>query len=455
MRRLPHFIRNRMEPDGDLSIIIDNIGWLFFDKLLRMGVGVFVGVWVARYLGPSQFGTLNYVIALVALFSTFANLGLDSLVIRDIVRDPSCKEETLGTAFTLKLVGGGLALLFSVGAIFWLRPEETQVRLMVAIIAVGAIFQAFDVIEYWYQSQVQAKYTVYARNAAFLIIALAKVVLIQAGAPLSAFAWAGLGEIALGAWGLLLVYHFNSHSIRAWRYCRSRALQLLRQAWPLFLSGVFVTLYIRIDQIMLSIMLGDRDVGIYSAAGRLSEVWYFVPMAITASVFPAIISAKKAGEVLYYKRLAQLYLVMVWLSLAVAVPVTFFAEPLVQFIFGPEYLNSASVLVIQCWSGLFIFSGLVSNHWYLIEDLNHYTLYRHVLGAIINVLLNLALIPKYGINGAAVATLITQFLSSYLFDLINKPTRVLFKMKSRSFFLFLPTTFKHCVKLLLSWKNAC
>lgn len=441
--------------DDQRQAITRNIGWLFADKFLRMGVGLFVGVWVARYLGPELFGTYNYALAFVALFSACANLGLDSIVIRDIVREAECSDETLGSAFALKLAGAALTLLLSIGFIHVMRPRDGLTLTLVFIVAIGTFFQAFDTIDFWFQSQVRSRSTVVARNAAFLIVSLVKIFLIWTSAPLVAFAWAGLAETSLGAYGLVLAYRRAGHRLGAWRYCLAKARELLRESWPLFLSALFVTLYIRIDQVMVGQMLGDREVGIYSAAVRLVEVWYFIPMAITSSVFPAIISAKKKGETEYYATLEKLYLLMIWLSLAVAIPITLLAGPIVQMIFGPEYRGGAMVLSISCWSGLFIFFGLVSNHWYLLENLNHYTLYRHALGAVINIALNLVLIPRYGINGAAYATLVTQFITSYMFDLLNQPTKVLFRIKSKYYFLFLPMTIRYLMKNNSVHGNSC
>jgi PST family polysaccharide transporter len=443
LKWLPSPLRRRIAGRYNLQAILGNSGWLFVNNILRMGVGLVVSVWVARYLGPEQYGTLNYAIAFVALFSVCANLGLDSIVIRDIARDSACSEESLGTALALKLAGAFVTLLLSVAAIAVLRPQDYLSLVIVTIIASGTFFQAFDTIDFWYQSQVRSKFAVYARNPAFLAISLVKVLLIVLEAPLVAFAWAGLGEIALGACGLVLVYRGTGGRLSAWRFSWSRAVGLLRESWPLFLSGAFVLLYIKIDQIMIGQMLGDERLGVYSAAVRLTEVWYFIPVAITSSVFPAIVSAKKTGEAKYYDSLEQLYLLMVWLALGVAIPITVFAEPIVELVFGPEYRDGATVLAIQCWSGLFIFAGLVSNHWYLLENLSHYTLYRHLLGAGMNIAINLVLIPRYGIDGAAIATLITQFITSYMFDLLNRPTKILFRIKSRYFFLFLPITIRH------------
>jgi len=446
LKWLPRPIRLRIEGRQHLQAIVGNSGWLFFDRVVRIGVGLVVSVWVARYLGPERYGALNYAIAFVALFSACASLGLESIVIRDVSRNPECSEETLGTAFALKLVGALLTLALSIFVIGILRPQDNMARGMVAIIAAGTLFQAFDVIDFWYQASVRSKFVVYARNAAFLAISVTKAVLIVLQAPLMAFVWAALGEVALGACGLLLVYRGTNPRPARWRFSWSRARELLRESWPLFLSGALVLLYIRIDKIMIGEMLGEEHLGIFSGAVQLAEVWYFIPMAIMSSVFPSIIAAKQADEVRYYRRLGQLYLFMVWLALAVAIPMTLFAGPIVEHVFGPAYGAGAAVLAIQCWAGLFIFSGLVSNQWYLLEKLSHYTLYRHMLGAVINILMNISLIPRYGIEGAAIATIVTQFATSYLFDLINRPTRRLFYMKSRYFFLFLPITIRSLTK---------
>lgn len=446
VRLLPPPLRQRLEGRHALQQMIGNTGWLFADKIVRMGAGLLVGVWVARYLGPARFGLFNYALAFVALFSIIANLGLDSIVVRDLVHDPERRDETLGTAFFLKLSAGAATFVVTVCAILLLRPGEGTTHWLVGIIAAGTIFQAFDTVDFWFQAKVQSKYTVYAKNAAFLVATVLKVGMILLQAPLVAFAWAGLAETACGAAGLVIAYRRHGYLLRSWRATLALATGLLKDSWPLMLSGVVVMIYIKIDQVMLGEMLGNREVGVYSAAVRLSEVWYFIPMSITASVFPAIVQAKKSSESEYYRRLNKLYLVMMWLSLAVAIPVTLFAGEIVELVFGQEYRNAAGALSINCWAGLFIFSGLVSNHWYLLENLNHLTLYRHVIGAGANIGLNLVLIPRYGVNGAATATLLTQFLTSYLFDLFNKPTRILFRTKSRYFLFFLPITARYLLK---------
>jgi PST family polysaccharide transporter len=446
LKFVPPIIRGRLDGRYHFQNIIANTGWLFFDKILRMGVGFFVGVWVIRYLGPARYGALNFAVAFVALFSVLATLGLDAIVVRDIVHSPSARDETLASAFILKLLGGCATLSLSIVAIAILRPKESLYWWLVGIAAIGTIFQSTDVIDYWYQAEVRSKYTVYARNAAFLIVAIVRIMLIVLRAPVVAFACAALCETILVSIGLLWISRFQGHSLKPYLATMSCAKGLLRQSWPLFVSSIFVIVLMRIDQVMLGQIRGDKEVGIFSAALALSEIWYFVPMAITSSVFPAMVNAWKTDENLFYQRLRELYLLMVWLSLAVAIALTVFSGEIVLRLYGKEYQSAATVLSIHCWAGVFIFLGLASNMWYLMKQLNHYTLYRCVLGALVNVGLNLLLIPKYGAVGAAISTLLAQSAASYLFDLINKRTRILFLWKTESILFFIPLTIRYAAK---------
>jgi PST family polysaccharide transporter len=430
---VPSFIRRRIAHRPNLLKIVDNVGWLFFDKVLRMGVGLLVGVWVARYLGPQQFGIFSFAWAFVGLFGAVAGLGLQSIVVRDIVRDPTCKEETLGTAAVLQLAGGVLAYGLILGIIFLLRPGDALAKWLVAILGSMMLFKASEVAMYWFESQVLSKYTVWVQNGSFLVFAAVKVALILGNAPLLAFAWATLAEAALVALLLLAMLSVRGLALRKLKVSLSRAKVLLEDSWPLMLSGIAITVYMKIDQIMLGQMLGDQAVGIYSAATRISEVWYFVPMMIVASVFPAILEAKKQSEALYHQRLQRLYDLMVWLSVAVALPMTFFAAPVVSLLYGPGFAKAAPVLAIHIWTSCFVFLGVASAQWFLIENLQKMSLCRTVCGALLNIYLNLILIPIYAEKGAAYATLLTAVFVNLIIDFGSNKTHQQFYMKIESF----------------------
>ncbi len=434
MNLLPQFILDRIEHRPNLAMILDNIGWLFLDKILRMGVGLIVGVWVARYLGPEQFGQLNYTLAFVSLFGAFATMGLNGIVVREIVRDPDGANTTLGTAFVLQLIGGMTAAGLIIVTIVWLRPEDELTRLMVAILGLTLVFKSSEVIKYWFESQVQSRYTVWVQNAVFLVIASVKVAMIISEAPLIAFVWVILAEAFLVALGLLAIYASKGGHLRQWKLRIEHSKTLLKDSWPLIISGVSIIAYMKIDQVMLGEMLGNEAVGIYNVAVVLSEVWYFIPIAINQSVMPALFRSKEISQELFLNRLQRQFDLMIWLAIPVALLVTIFSKDIVGILYGSQYSESSSVLVVHIWAGVFVFLNNAAWGWYYAENKQSIANLRITIGLVMNVALNYILIPFYGVVGAAVATLISRFFIAYVGQLLHRDTRLLFIMMSKSLF---------------------
>ena len=412
MRFLPSLILTKLDGRENRKKILSNIGWLFADRVLRMGVGLVLGVWVARYLGPEQFGVYNYAIAFVTLFSVFGTLGLDSIVVRDLVNDPANRDETLGTAFVLKLLGSIVGLFLAVGSISLLRPTDSLIFWLVAIAATGITFQSFDTIDFWFQSRVQSKYTVYSKNLAFALMAIIKIILIKIEAPLITFAWAGLAEIILGFIGLIFVYQTCGNSLIKWRVSIFRAKILLTHSTPLILSSIAIIIYMKIDQIMLGEMVGNKAVGLYSAVTRISEVWYFIPTVISSSVFPAILEAKKKDKELYYQHLTKLFKLMSLVSYAVAIPTTFLSSWFMNLLYGSNYREAGIILAVHIWAGLFVCLGVVRSLWMNTENLMVFSFFTTAIGAICNILINLYMIPKFQGLGAAIATVIAYAIAA-------------------------------------------
>ena len=412
IRYLPAFIRTKFEGRLNLQKIAGNTGWLYANALLRAPVGMAVNVWMARYLGPEQFGLLNYVVAFVALFSAFSTLGLDGFVVRDIVKDPSSRDETLGSAFVLKFCGGIVTLLSSVAVIILMKWDDSLVWGLVAITAAGTVFQAFDTIDLWFQSQVSSKYTVLAKSLPFLLVAAAKVILILLKAPLVAFVWAALADVVLGSVGLVIAYRNQGHRISAWGATVGRAKSLMKDSWPLIFSSLVGMIYLRIDQVMLSQMVGDKELGIYSAAVKLAEAWYFLPV-ICSSAAPHIIRAKAVSDEMFYDRLQKLYNVMAFMGYALAIPTTFLGGWLVRTLYGEEYRAAGPMLVVLIWSVMFVLLGVARSVFLTTMNWGKVHLFTVTLGAVINVALNLVLIPQYGGMGAAVASCVAYWLAAH------------------------------------------
>jgi PST family polysaccharide transporter len=385
-----------------------------------MGVGLLVGVWVARYLGPEQFGLLNYATAFVALFGTIATMGLNGIVVRDLVRQPETANVTMGSAFLLQLLGALMALGLIIIAINFARPDDNLSKLMVTILGFTLIFKITDVVKYWFESQVQSRYSVWVENGVFLLLAAVKVGLILNGAPLIAFVWAVFIEALLVALGLLFAYAWRGGRLSVLQATYQRSVELLRDSWPLVLSGVAVMIYMRIDQIMLGQMLDNNAVGIYSAAVRITEVWYFIPIVIVSSVFPSLIESKKQSETVYCNRMQRLYGLVFLMALIIAVVMTFMSDWVVQLLFGSDYSESSSPLSLLVWGSVPVFLGVAWGKWLIIEGKQKLALISHIIGALLNIILNIWLIPLFGVVGCAIATLISYFVSAAIAFSLHK-----------------------------------
>ena len=397
-----------------------------------MGMGLLVGVWVARYLGPEQFGLFNYATAVVALFAAIATLGLNNIVVRGLVRYPEEANSTLGTAFVLQLIGGVLSTAAAVIAVSFMRPDDTTARITVSLIGSAIIFKATDVIRYWFEARIQSKYIVWVENAAFLVFAAVKVGLMLIKAPLLAFVWIVLAESVLVAALLIFIYTHQDKRISEWRCSFVRAKSLLQDSWPLILSGLAAMLYMRIDQIMLGQMLGDEAVGIYSAATRISEIWYFVPISIVNSVLPEIIRLKSNNDKKYLEKIQSLYDILISLSIIIAITITLLAPTIINILYGEQYGDAATILSIQIWAGVFVTMGVSRGPWVISEGLQKYTYRYFGMAMIVNVISNSILIPKFGPIGASISSIAAQATTALIAPAFFTATRpsVLMLIKS-------------------------
>ncbi|WP_293125593.1 flippase [Microcoleus sp. bin38.metabat.b11b12b14.051] len=416
--------------------VLVNLAWLFTDQILQMGLGLVVGLWVARYLGPVQFGLLNYALAFVSIFSSVATMGLGSIVIRDIARNPECKNETLGTAFGLQFTGGCITLLLTVGVISLFKPDDSLTRWLVGIIAAGTIFQAFEAINFWFESQVQSKYTVLAKNAVCFLVAGVRIGLVLIKAPLLAFASIRLAEVAMVGMAYVYFYQLTGNKIKDWQFSWARGKELLRESWPIMLSGLAVFLYSKTDQLMLGAMDKNVELGYYAAAVKISEVCDFLPMIISASIFPKLANLRERNYQEYLDKF-QIYcdtMMLFWLG--VAIPISLLAPWIVNLLYGQKYANSAAVLAIYVWAQFGSNFGVARNTYFTIEGQLRYSLYLTVVGSFLNVGLNWLLIPKYGAFGATAATLITYFYVIILVNFLIKELRPFGKLIWRSLNLY-------------------
>jgi O-antigen/teichoic acid export membrane protein len=397
-----------------------------------MTVALLVGVYVARYLGPERFGLLSYSHSFVGLFLALATLGIESILIRELVKRPANRNELLGTAFGLKIIGTLLMwfiILFTVP----FTDNDTQTNVFITIISLAIFFQAFNVIDFSFQAEVKSKYVVQVQFVQLFFTSFAKLFLILIKAPLLWFVWVFCFDAIVLALGLVVMYFLKSGIFWQWRWKWEVARELMRDSWPLILSGVLVSIYVNIDQVMIKQMIDEQAVGLYAIATRLSTAWYFIPIAITSSMFPAILNAKYNNSSVYHQRLQTLYDILVWLAILITIAIIFFSESIIDILVGHEYAPAASVLNIAIIAGIFTSIGLINNKFFEAENRQIDILYRSLLGVSVNIILNIILIKKYGISGAAIATVFAQFSTSIVYTYLKKDSRLLLFMFLKCF----------------------
>ncbi|TLU87934.1 MAG: flippase [Chlorobium sp.] len=412
LRLAPQFLRQRLQGKATLHDIIQNTGWLLADKFLRLGMGLLVSAWVARYLGPSQYGELAYVLSVVVFFQVLSQLGLDGIAIRDMARDREAASAILGTVFRLRIITGFFCWLGAVGLMALFRPGDSSTLLLTAIVAGSLVFQAADTVDLWFQSQTQSKRTVLAKTISYLLNSLFKISLILSNAPLLYFAIAGLAEIAMSAIALYVSYGRFPAPVK-WAWDIGWGKRLLKESWPYMLSGLAITIYMRIDQIMLREMLGTHELGIFSAALPFSTTWYFIPMMIAQSTGASIAKKKQSDRAGYERAIDRLFSLMWWIMLPLCIAIALLSVPIIKLLYGEAYSESSNVLAVHCFANIPIALGVMQGIWIVNERKNMLSLALTVIGAITNIGLNFFMIPKYGALGVAAATVASHCVSVF------------------------------------------
>lgn len=390
-----------------------NTSWLFGEKILKMIVGLFVGIWVARYLGPEQFGLLSYAGAFVGLFAVIATLGLDKIIVRELVKDDTKRDILLGTAFRLKIIGAFIVFLL-LTIVVQFTNNDCFTNILIFILASAIICQSFNVIVLYFQSKVLSKYVVYSNIIVFLSSSSIKIVLILSKAPLLSFVLVSLFDAIFLVINLIYIYSRQGLTFRNWVFDKALALTLLKESWPLIFVSIASLINMRVDQVMIANMIDIITVGNYAAAIRISEVWLVLPTVLGASLYPSFIAAKERNEYIYRKRLHLTAVFMATLTIPSAILITFFSEQIMYLLFGEQYATAGLYLSIHIWSGVPYLIFFAFNYMYYIEHLTKLVLYVTIFAVISNISLNIILIPIYGGVGAAFATLITAVCSSIL-----------------------------------------
>ena len=418
-----------------------NTGWLFVGRIGSLLIKLIVSIKIANYLGRENNGVYIGGTTYIYFFSAIATLGLDQFIVKELHQFPKNRDQILGTSFWMK-VFAGLFCIPLIWLAYQIYPAEGTPYYFVLIFSTIGIVQSLNVIDSYFQSEVQSKYIMQVQVAGNLVSAAIKVALIFAGAPIVSFVYAYAFDFLLISIGYFFTYQRNGRNIFNWAFNGKLAKKLLSLSWPLIISGIMVALYMKIDQLMIQNLSGTKESGAYATVASLSEAWNFVPSVIVTSLFPAILNARRDDLLRYKKRIQNLYDLMVYLSLPVALVITF-ASPIIYKFYNPEYSYAAPTLSVHIWSGVFVFLGAANSQYLIAEGYVKLTFMRTGFGAVVNILLNLILIPKMGMMGAAIATLVA-YASSAFFILFIPKTRQQGLMMFKS--LFLISLFQKIIK---------
>ena len=417
--------------------------------LARVGslaIGVIINNFaLSNYLGAKAFGILNYPMAIVTFFMAIAALGLDGLVTRELLNDPDKKDVILGTSFWMRLVAGfaTLPLVYAVYAVINHYKTIDTPFVYVLIVGFTSVVQSVNIIDSFFQSTVQGRAIMYVQVIGNLFSAAVKLGFIILKLPLVWFIYSLLFDAVIIAFGYLITYVKNDNRLVSWQYSSAVAKHLLKLSWPLIFSAVLVSIYMKIDQLMIASYLDSVQLGIYATVARLSESWYFIPVAIVNSVFPAIMNARKTDMDRYHKRLQNMYDLMVVISLSIAIVMSFCSSIIYHLVYKPQFWSGAPVLAVHIWAGIFVFLGSASAQYLIAEGYTKLSMLRTGVGAMVNIVLNMMLLPRYGILGAAYATLAAYFIATFFIVFIPQTRKQGLRMLKS---LFLISLFQKIVK---------
>ena len=402
---------------------IKNAGWLIGEQVFQMLLSLIVGILTARYLGPSNYGTLNYTASFVSFFMAVASLGMEGVVIKKLISDPQKEGTYLGSCMLLRFVSSVLSMASIIFIVYLLNPNDTLKVLLVALQSFQLAFRSVNILDSWFQRHLKSKYVSLGKMIAAIAVACYKVFLLLTSKSVVWFALSN--TISDFVVALMLYVFYKRENTQPLRIQFAAGKEVLGESYHFILSDLVVALYAQMDKIMIGQLLDDKAVGLYTTALAVCGMWIFVPTAVINSFRPKIMELKdKGNEDMYLLRLKQLYSFVIWLCLMAAVFITLLGKFIIGILYGEAYLGAVRSLQIAVWLETFSMIGTARGIWVLCENKNKYVKYYLGIGAAVNLVLNILLIPVWGIEGAAVATFVTQFVTAVVAPSLFKETRM-------------------------------
>lgn len=414
--------------------VISNIYWALAGKVVNLVSGLVVGIMVARFLGPEQFGLMNYVISFVFLFQTISVFGLDNIEVREESRADADRNVILGTAFGIRVVLS-LVCMIAVVLTSWFIDANRYVTLLVAIYSLTVLFNSFSVIRNHFYALMQNKYVVMSEITRTVISMSFKVLLLVLEAPLIWFVIACMLDVIYVASGYCICYRRAVGSMRDWRFDLSTARFLIKESFPLLLSSAAVIVYQRIDQVMIKQLIDADSVGYFSVASRIVEILIYIPMILAQTIQPVLVQAREQSEESYRQKASSFMNISLWGSFVASAVVSVLAYWIITILFGQRYLLAVPVLQIMAFKAVSVALSNTAGTMLVVEGLQRWAMLRDVLGCICCVALNYVLLPAWGIVAAAVVAIASNLVAGYLADALIPAYRHLFVCQTKALLL--------------------
>lgn len=411
--------------------IISNLYWAVLGKIVSLLGTLFVGILVARYLGPEQYGLMNYVVSYVSLFQILASFGMDNIEIRELSKQNVDKNILLGTAFYIRLIFSLITVVLVIITALILESDSNTI-ILISIYSISIIVNRFTVIRNYFTSIMWNEYVVKTEISRILISSIIKIILLFIKAPLWTFVCALTFDFILLSSGYIAVYESKIDSISKWKFDKNTAKYFLKQSYPLLLSGTAVIIYQRIDQVMIGNLINKNSVGLFSVASKFVEILIFIPTIIAQTTTPVLVKLYKDDYDKYYKKSLCFMSLTVWVCFILSLLISISSYWIIFYTFGNKYIESVPILQILSFKTVSVALSSTAGQKIIIEKLQKYTIYRDILGCISCIFLNILFLPIFGVLASAVISIISNIIAGYVSDLLIPKYRHIFKLQTKS-----------------------
>lgn len=417
--------------NGSSKKILSNSAWVIIQHIYSMLTSLIIVALIARHLGPADYGLINYCSSLIAMFTTLSGLGLDNLIVSEIIRNPEKEGGYLGSALVMRLAASFISYPVILALITVMNPGNHTLFIVAALQALGMIFQTYEVLVYWFRIKLKMKYISIALVAAITVNTIFRIVLLINKATVEWFALSISVQALVG--GIIIAAFFAKKSDVRLKACFRDARDLLKISYNCIISSMAIIIYMEVDKILLEKMTGSANVGIYSAAVVLATCWQFIPITLIDSSRPVILEKRKTSHEAYIDQFKLLMAGVNLMAFVFALLMSCLGWFFIYFLYGRDYLGAFIPLIILSWSSFIGISGYTRTVWITGEGFYKYEKSYAVTAMILNILLDIVLIWQFGVIGAAVATLITYVYEVLIVPLFFRETRDFTKMYFQSF----------------------